>query len=474
LFDAGRDTIAQAVKSKEVRMKLFPPDPEIVLYETGFGTDDPFNRIGTGRSLSDLVERIDDPLVIALDGGWGSGKTWFLKRWVGAHRLENSGRATTVYFDAFAHDFMDDPLIALTGVIGDRLPKRAESGAWAKVKMAAAKLARPVARIGLAVATGGVTEIAGPVMDAAAEATSKEIEAAAEAFWAREDGKRAAMQQLRAALVELTMTGVEEGSDPVPLVVVVDELDRCRPDYALALLEVIKHFFSVPNVHFVLGVSLETLGHSVRARYGAGIDAERYLRRFVSISVRLPDQMNRHDATPVVRAYFDEMAEDMGVDSKVIETFGRHLDLIVQTHTLTMRDMNQLLSRLALVNCEMFTRLLSGWREILASMVLFRFIAPELERKALDGTVTVKDVRTFYGIRPEMLDEADRGKYKHPARIISGLWEFIMTSGSQPEEDREALSLEFGRRGWADNLRDVPRTIHRDHLEKFVFLNAEQ
>ena len=88
-------------------MKLFPPDPEIKLYETGFGDSDPFNRVETGKSLSSLVERIEDPLVIALDGGWGSGKTWFLKRWVGAHKLENGGNATTVYFDAFAHDRRD-------------------------------------------------------------------------------------------------------------------------------------------------------------------------------------------------------------------------------------------------------------------------------------------------------------------------------------------------------------------------------
>lgn len=345
-------------------MKLVPPDPEITLYETGFGADDQFNRIGTSKSLSDLVERIEDPLVIALDGGWGSGKTWFLKRWVGAHKLENDGRATTVYFDAFAHDFMDDPLIALTGVIGDCLPKKAERRVWNKVRMAAAKLARPVVRIGLAVATGGVSEIATPVVDAAVEAASKEVEAAAEAFWAREDGKRAAMQQLRDALVDLTMTGVEEGEDPVPLVVVVDELDRCRPDYALALLEVIKHFFSVPNVHFVLGVNLEALGHSVRARYGAGIDAERYLRRFISISVHLPDQVDDHQPTLLARIYFEKMAAIMGIQPKIIEIFGHHLEIFNIKRNLNMRDINEILSRLALIDPEIFTKYPMGWGEI--------------------------------------------------------------------------------------------------------------
>lgn len=454
-------------------MKLFPPDPEVDLYDVGFGGRDPFNRIETGKSLSDLVERIEDPLVVALDGGWGSGKTWFLKRWVGAHSLENGGRATTVYFDAFAHDFMDDPLIALTGVIGDRLPKRVESQVWSKVKLAAAKLAKPVTRIGLAIATGGATEIAGPIVDAAAEATSKEIEAAAEEFWTREDGKRAAMHQLRVALIELTTAGTKEGDAPVPLVVVIDELDRCRPDYALALLEVIKHFFSVPNVHFVLGVNLEALGHSVRARYGTKFDADRYLRRFISISTSLPEQTNDHNAKPVSLAYFSHMARAMGFSPETVEVFGKHLNLLTPTYKLTMRDINQLLGRLALVTPEVFTRWLWGWRELLTSMVLFRTAAPELERKALSGTLTTEDVRQFYGIKPEMLNEEDQANYNHRAWVIYALWEHVITNGAKPEKDRRHFSKAFDSFGH-DNPQGVPRTIYAEHLRKFVLMEGSQ
>ncbi|AVO37399.2 KAP family P-loop NTPase fold protein [Pukyongiella litopenaei] len=455
-------------------MKLHPPDPEIDLYETGFGAADPFSRIETGKSLSDLVERVEDPLVVALDGGWGSGKTWFLKRWVGAHRLENDGRANTVYFDAFAHDFMDDPLIALTGVIGDRLPQKDETKAWSKVKKAAARLTRPVVRIGLAAATGGATEFAGPVMDAAVEATSKEIEAATRAFWSREDGKRAAMEQFRAALVELTNTGVMEHEDPVPLVVVVDELDRCRPDYALALLEIIKHFFSVPNVHFVLGVSLEALGHSVRARYGTGIDADRYLRKFISISLQLPENSNDHNNKPFVMSYFHQMATRMGIGSKTIEIFDRHLDLVAGSQSLTMRDMNQILSRLALVKSSVFSRSAWGWGEALSSMILFRFAEPAMERKALDGNLTVGEVRAFYGISSDMLDEDKKDTFKRSASVISSLWEFVITNGAKPEKYRDQFSKGFDTTWGIDNARDVPHIVLRDYLDKFILLVQKQ
>ena len=82
-------------------MKLFPPNPPIKLYEDGFLQLDLLDRRPIGRHLSDLVERIDDPFVVAVDGLWGSGKSFFLRCWVGAHKVENNGKATTVYFDAF-------------------------------------------------------------------------------------------------------------------------------------------------------------------------------------------------------------------------------------------------------------------------------------------------------------------------------------------------------------------------------------
>ena len=78
-------------------MKIFPPEEHIKLYEEGFGEDDLLHRKNVGKALSSLVDRIDDPLVIALNGNWGTGKTHFLKRWVGAHSLENGSSGTTVY-----------------------------------------------------------------------------------------------------------------------------------------------------------------------------------------------------------------------------------------------------------------------------------------------------------------------------------------------------------------------------------------
>ena len=110
-------------------MRRLFPDPQVKrLYEDGFGENDFLNRRQTGEALSDLLNRLEEPLVVALDSQWGSGKTWFLQRWVGEHDKANEN-SIVVYFDAFAHDYVSDPLPALVselvGRTGDKETFRA-------------------------------------------------------------------------------------------------------------------------------------------------------------------------------------------------------------------------------------------------------------------------------------------------------------------------------------------------------------
>jgi hypothetical protein len=74
-----------------------------------------------------------------------------------------------------------------------------------------------------------------------------------------------------------------------PLFIFIDELDRCRPTYAIELLENIKHLFSVSGVVFILATDSDQLGHSIRSVYGQGIDAGAYLRRFIDQTYQLPE-----------------------------------------------------------------------------------------------------------------------------------------------------------------------------------------
>ena len=72
-----------------------------------------------------------------------------------------------------------------------------------------------------------------------------------------------------------------------PMVFIIDELDRCRPTFAIELLERVKHIFDVPNMVFAFGINRDELCSSLQSIYG-NIDADVYLRRFFDMEFTLP------------------------------------------------------------------------------------------------------------------------------------------------------------------------------------------
>jgi len=373
--------------------RLTPKEPEFKLYKTGFDGD-LLDRKASGAALSGLVERIEDPMVIALDGGWGTGKSWFLKRWVGQHRSDHPGKARTVYFDAFAHDYLDDPLVALMGVLIAELEPDgpAEKSTWAKFKEAGWKLRKPATRIALAVGTGGATEIGGAALDAGAKAIGKLATETADDFWDREASRRDAMAEFGAALQALTLPGDQEG-EPRKLVIVVDELDRCRPDYALSLLEVIKHFFAVDHVHFVLGVNLRELENMVRVRYGTLEGAALYLQKFVTLTMELPATVMNQDTWQLA---FLALTKSFGVDDRLTTVVLANLDLVsIGTH-VSLRDSERIASRVALATASHRSgtaRLNEILLSTLAALIIYRTIMPDFYRACVSGEMTAEQFR---------------------------------------------------------------------------------
>lgn len=73
-----------------------------------------------------------------------------------------------------------------------------------------------------------------------------------------------------------------------PVVIIIDELDRCRPDYAVKTLEALKHFFDVPGFVFVLAFDEQQLKNSVKTLFGTD-NFDGYKRKFISNSFLLPE-----------------------------------------------------------------------------------------------------------------------------------------------------------------------------------------
>lgn len=450
-------------------MRLTIPEPKIELYKDGFDGHDQLGRKETGDKLSDLVERIDDPLVIALDGAWGSGKSFFLKCWVGAHLKREGNTTHTVYFDAFKHDFLDDPLIALTGAIAERFrnpeaeqearEKEEASARRAKFKKSAWAVSKAAGRIGLSAVTFGATEILSDMGDEVAKAASDEAkallnsktgDAESEKFWDMHQARIAAMEAFRLALTDLTDPVTDEEAERYPelkagtpkrkLVIVIDELDRCRPDYALSLLEIIKHFFNVDGVHFVLGVNLKELQNSVRARYGIGVDAETYLQKFVTMGMTLNHTSNEHSSNPIWAEHFQNCAAKMEFPEEakpLLKTTELILSRFKLTRDHSLRDVERVLTALAALP-NLRNRLYLDVEVSIGTMAVLKVLQPTAYHQYLRPSKPQFNCQQHFEVSTE--------EYDRHGELIVLVWRAIQNIDALSPEEKADVQRESSSR----------------------------
>ena len=250
--------------------------------------DDPFKNDLLDRKepveiLTHLVGSIEGPCVLAVDAAWGTGKTTFLRIW--AQYLRNQG-FPVVEFNAWETDFTEDPFVALSSELTDGLSEYTDEPLPEKITAAknAAKevLQRAVPGI-IRVATAGILDVS-PLME---KEVGQFLASYAQERLAGYQEARKSVQNFRTVLQDMAST-LATANQGQPLVVVIDELDRCRPSYAVELLEVAKHLFRVDHIVFVLAVNRSELAHSIRSLYGNDFDGDGYLRRFFDIDFLLP------------------------------------------------------------------------------------------------------------------------------------------------------------------------------------------
>jgi KAP-like P-loop domain-containing protein len=284
---------------------LYPPELEIAPGEGFTPEKDIFGRREFGEQLTRLIESLEDPVVLLLDGKWGSGKTVFVKMWLG--ELTKQG-IPNIYFDAFANDYHEDAFLSIAGEIlaraEEQKPKsrRAIDGFRTQAFGVAKALARASVKIGVRAASAGLltgeeladvtinADAAKAIGDEAAKALDDLIKERLDSHAADRETFKRFREALNCLAEELASPPEErhgEGEAQKPLVFVIDELDRCRPPFALELLEKIKHFFSVPRVVFVLVSSLSQLETAARFAYG-DIDALTYLEKFFHLRLLFP------------------------------------------------------------------------------------------------------------------------------------------------------------------------------------------
>jgi hypothetical protein len=252
--------------------------------------EDKLSRRESAEILTQLLKTVEGPLVLSIDSPWGTGKTTFVKMWK-QHLSNNESGFRCLYFNAWENDFSDDPLISFIGEMQSEIVASLNEESsrskeyFEKAKSVSGSLAKKAIPGLLKALTYGILDLDDInekiLADLAYEIAQEEIEN----YEAKKKTLKEFKDNLAGFVAELSKS---EDENKRPLVFFIDELDRCRPTYAIELLERVKHLFSVPGIVFVIVIDKNQIANSIKSLYGTGMNVDGYLRRFIDLEYQLP------------------------------------------------------------------------------------------------------------------------------------------------------------------------------------------
>ena len=397
---------------------------------------------------------------MAIDAPWGAGKTTFLQMWT--RHLREGRDFSVIEFNAWETDFSADPFVTLSSELTNGLEEYV--GKWLtdtkikELKETAREVFKQIVLNCIKFSTSGIIDLS--------QLKEKDLISYAEKRLLEYKSNKESLRKFKDVLQDIADDLAKSKNQP--LVVVIDELDRCRPSYAIELLEVAKHLFTVDNVVFVIAINRLELEHSIKVLYGNDFDSRGYLRRFFDIDFRLPDP----DRKAFIQTRLEQIkfSEYLDRESRSdLETVESMLLSFFGSPKISLRNVSQALHRLGLVFASLRSDRKSFAISAVVALVLLT-IDSELYRKFIRSEVSDKEVVDSVYAQLGIENENLRfGKIIFEAVIILGPKEnTILSSPHGGELDSPLLNNykeRLAEREKSDNTSD---TSVRDHMEKVI------
>jgi hypothetical protein len=253
------------------------------------------NRKEYGQFLFNYLKSEKSGFVLNIDSSWGSGKTEFLKRFY-TECINNNH--PTIYIDAWESDFSKDPLSVVAFELLNQIECYMSDADEPTLKGKLSELKDKIkgfkqylgimagigtASIGFGYAPG--KDIVHSVLDESLTGNEKLIDDLSQNYQKQSQAIKKIKEHL--GLISELLECVY--SINLPLIILIDELDRCRPTYAIEMIEVVKHFFTTKNVVFIIATDTNQLCSSIKSVYGQEFDSRIYLKRFFDRTANLPE-----------------------------------------------------------------------------------------------------------------------------------------------------------------------------------------
>lgn len=365
-------------------------------------TENPFQNCRLGREkyadvLTTIIGQYADGFVLSINNEWGTGKTTFVKMW--QQKLVNAGYQT-IYFNAWENDFDQNPLVALVSELKS-LKNEKNTKVFNEIVSKGAILVKNIAP---AVIKALVKKHLGDVGEELADIAEKSTKGVTEILQNEIEEytlKKVTITDFRNKL-ELF---IENSEKEKPVVIILDELDRCRPTYAVELLEQIKHFFSVKGIVFVLSIDKVHLSASIMGFYGSDkIDSNEYLRRFIDLEYSIPQPSTRNFINYLSEYYtFDDFffsperskIDELKREKELLLLFAEYL---FTTTNSTLRQKERIFALLRIIltsfNPNQYT-----FSPLLFLLIFLKVMRPELYKQIEKNTISLQELSdTFYNL----------------------------------------------------------------------------
>ncbi|MCB2228775.1 MAG: KAP family NTPase [Desulfarculaceae bacterium] len=344
-----------ASTDSSVKSLLTKAEKNLVSFE-----EDHLGREPLASTLSQLARTVTQPFVLAIDSPWGTGKTTFLKMW--QEMLQKDG-CSVIYFNAWENDFVEDPLSAFFGEIEGLVEQIKKQGKGTKliekyledIKSHGKGLIKNAIPILLSIVTRGAIASSGIELDKLNlqnENFENLVKGVSEDIIVNYRKNKESVIYFKNSLEKFARQIRKQYGDKYPLIIFVDELDRCRPDFAIKLLERIKHIFDAPNVMFVLAMDMEALSSAVARIYGLKMKEEGYLLRFFDFKIELPPP-DRFEYTSYLLTQFHLEEALSRWHDPTKNDFGKYIGMIVGElcgiHNVSLRQQNRMMTVLNMV-----------------------------------------------------------------------------------------------------------------------------
>lgn len=257
-----------------------------------FEADDLFNRKPLADKIADLISISEEEgmressFVIALNASWGNGKTTFVNKLI--NKIKNPMedkyeklKAIPIYYNAWEEDDYGNAFESLIYRIVEEISEQIETEPTIKNQFEILKRNLPeiLLSVGKSYAKTKGIDIDN-LIDKINETNNFQKTLNESDYFSKYIEFKEVKKRFKDNLKKL--------SSEKKIIIFIDELDRCRPNFAIETLEIVKHYFNIPNIIFVLSLDIEQLSHSIATCYGQNMDSAGYLRRFIDFQVNMP------------------------------------------------------------------------------------------------------------------------------------------------------------------------------------------